>query len=550
MLPNTSTSSGRGPARNRVRRRPSGEPPPFPREDRWTRWIWVLAGVLLLGVALNLLVRTTGVVQAADQAVLAWFAEARTPALTDAAKLATLLTTFAAVMTLRWVTVLVLVVYRRLRHLVVFLATLVVTDWVVVRLLVVELPRPDVPVLVEEDVYSFPSRTITALAVTLFAMAFVLVPRGPTRNRLRAGFVAVLTLVVLAELYLADDYLSAMGYAVLLAPSVAEVAFRWLVPEEGFPITYRKRGSAAHLDLGGERRVAIVRAMADQLGLAVTEVKEFGLEGSAGSSPLRMTLQDGSRVFGKIYSTSHERADRWYRFGRTILYGQLEDETPVGSVRRLAAYEDYALRLLADHGVRVARSYGIVELTPNQEYMLVTEFFEQARNLGDSQVDEVVIDEGLGMVRTFWDVGVAHRDIKPANLLVKDGHLQLVDVSGLEVRPSPWRQAVDLSNMLLTLALRTDPERVYQRATRVFTPEEIAEAAASAVGLTIPTELQAKMRADGRPLLDRFRQLAPPRERVSIQRWSAQRLLLTAAAAIGTLILAALFLDSLRAGLA
>jgi hypothetical protein len=290
--------------------------------------------------------------------------------------------------------------------------------------------------------------------------------------------------------------------------------------------------------------------MADQLGLTVTEVKEFGLEGSGGSSPLRMTLQDGSRVFGKIYSTGHERADRWYRFGRTILYGQLEDETPIGSVRRLATYEDYALRLLDDHGVRVARSYGLVELTPNREYMLVTEFFENATNLGDAQIDEQVIDEGLRMVRGFWEIGVAHRDIKPANLLVRDGHLQLVDVSGLEVRPSPWRQAVDLSNMLLTLALRTDPERVYARATRVFTPDEIAEAFACAVGLTMPTELQAKMRADGRPLLERFRQLAPSREPVSIQRWSAQRLTLTAGAALGVLLLVGLFVDSLRAGLA
>ena len=153
------------------------------------------------------------------------------------------------------------------------------------------------------------------------------------------------------------------------------------------------------------------------------------------------------------------------------------------------------------------------------------------------------------MVRTFWDIGVAHRDIKPANLLVKDGHLQLVDVSGLEVRPSPWRQAVDLSNMLLVLALRTDPERVYARATRVFTPDEIAEACASAVGLTIPTELQAKIKADGRPLLARFRALAPARDPISIQRWSAQRLTLTAGAAFGVLLLAGLFLDSLRAGL-
>jgi hypothetical protein len=531
-----------------VRRRPSGEPPPLPREDRWTRWIWVLAAVLLLGVALNVLIRTTDVVQTADRVVLSFIAEARTPALTAAAELVALLTTFAAVVALRWGIALVLVAYRRFRHLVVFLATLVVTDWVVVRLLFVELPRPTVPVLVDADVYAFPSRSISALAITLFAMTFVLVARGRGRNRLRAGFTAGLALVVLADLYLAADYLSGTAFAVLLAPCVADVAFRWLVPEEGFPISYRRRGSAAHLDLGGERRAAIVHAMADQLGLTVTEVKEFGLEGSAGSSPLRMTLQDGSRVFGKIYSTSHERADRWYRFGRTILYGQLEDETPVGSVRRLATYEDYALRLLADHRVRVARTYGVVELTPNREYMLVTEFFENARNLGDSQIDDEVIDEGLAMVRTFWDIGVAHRDIKPANLLVRDGQLQLVDVSGLEVRPSPWRQAVDLSNMLLTLALRTDPERVYARAVKVFTPEELAETCASAVGLTIPTELQAKMKADGRPLLDRFRQLAPRRERISIQRWSARRLVLTAAAALGTLTLVGLFVDSLRAG--
>ena len=403
MVPMTDPTPGRatditgGPRRGRQgRRRPSGEPPPLPREDRWTRWIWVLAAVLLLGAALNALIQTTDVVQRMDQTVLDWFTRFRTSALTDAAKVVALLTTFTAVMVLRVATVVVLVVYGRFRHLVVFLVTLVVTDWVVVRLLFVELPAPSVPVLADGGAYAFPSKSISTLAITLYAMPFVLAPRGRARNRLRAGVAAALVLVVLAELYLAGDYLVAMAYAAVLAPCVADVAFRWLVPEEGFPVTYGKRGNAAHLDLGGERGAAIVRAMADQLGLTVAEVKEFGLEGSGGSSPLRMTLLDGSRVFGKIYSTSHERADRWYRFGRTILYGQLEDETAVGSVRRLAAYEDYALRLLADHGVRVARTYGLVELTPNQEYMLVTEFFENARNLGDSQVDEQVIDEGPG----------------------------------------------------------------------------------------------------------------------------------------------------------
>jgi hypothetical protein len=505
--------------------------------------------VLLLGVGLRQLIRSTDVIQTFDQQIVSWFTGARIQALTGPAKAVALLTTFTVVMGLRFATALVLLWYGRLRQLVVFLVALVATDWAVVRLLFVELPRPDVPALVDTQTYSFPSKAISTLAITLFAMTFVLLPRGRGRARLQAGFIGALALVILADLYLAADFFSGMAYAAILAPSVTAVAFRWLVPEAGFPVSYRKRGNAAHLELGGEREAAIVGAMAQQLGLTVTEVKAFGLEGSGGSSPLRMTLEDGSRVFGKIYSTAHERADRWYRFGRTILYGQLEDETPMGSVRRLATYEDYALRLLDDYGVRVARTHGVVELTPNQEYMLVTEFFENARNLGDSEIDDTVIGEGLLMVRTFWDVGVAHRDIKPANLLVQNGHLQLVDVSGLEVRPSPWRQAVDLANMLLTLALRTDPERVYARATRVFTPDEIAEAVASSVGLTVPTELQAKLKADGRPLLDRFRQLAPQRPRVSIQRWSARRVGLTAAAVLGVLVLVALSADSLRAGL-
>jgi hypothetical protein len=442
-----------------------------------------------------------------------------------------------------------LVVTKRLRHLVVALATFVVSDWLVLTFLDVQRIPADVTPLIDATDFRFPSWPMTAFAITVFTMPLVLAPAGRPRRRAMTAAWIVVGLVAIARLYLGADYPSNVAYAALLSWVLTETTFRWFAPDEAFPIAYRRGGNAAHLDLGGPRADAIRLAMADQVGLDVTEVEPFGLEGSGGSSPLRMTLADGSRVFGKIYATSHVRADRWYRIGRTILYGKLEDETPFGSVRRLAEYEDYALRYLAMNGVSVARTWGIVELTPNREYMLVTEFFEDSKNLGDSTIDDAVIDDGLRLIRRFWDTGVAHRDIKPANLLVQRGRLQLVDVSGLEVRPTPWRQAVDLANMMLTLALQTDPERVYERATAVFAPDEIAEAFACAVGMAVPTELSGRLKRDPRPIVSRFRALAPPHGPVSIQTWDVRRVGLTLGTAVGGLVLLAMAIDSLFAGL-
>src|SRR4029079_9114452 len=103
--------------------------------------------------------------------------------------------------------------------------------------------------------------------------------------------------------------------------------------------------------------------------------------------------------------------------------------------------------------------------------------------------------------------------------------------------------------MMLTLALQSDPDRVYERATRVFTAEEIGEAFASNVGLAVPTQVQARLKEDPRPLVQRFKELAPQHPPVSIQRWSLRRIGLLGAAVVSVLVLAAMLLDALAAGL-
>src|SRR4029450_9295622 len=107
------------------------------------------------------------------------------------------------------------------------------------------------------------------------------------------------------------------------------VLFRLFAPNEIFPITYR-RGRAAHLDVTGPRDEAIRRGLEDQLGIQVAEVKPFGLAGSAGSTPLRITVKDDppSWLFGKLYARSHLRADRWYKLGRELLYGPRRTRSP------------------------------------------------------------------------------------------------------------------------------------------------------------------------------------------------------------------------------
>jgi hypothetical protein len=65
---------------------------------------------------------------------------------------------------------------------------------------------------------------------------------------------------------------------------------------------------------------------------------------------------------------------------------------------------------------------------------------------------------------------------------------------------------------------------VYDAALRYFTPDDLAEAFAATKGLTVPTQLQSVLKADGRDLIGEFRALAPAREPIPIQRWSVRRI--------------------------
>jgi membrane-associated phospholipid phosphatase/tRNA A-37 threonylcarbamoyl transferase component Bud32 len=532
------------PAASRPRRRPSGEPPPLPRRLNRSGKYWLVLAVLLLGGLLtHLAVRSTvGIsVTVVDQVVLEWLAERRNGRLTDAARAVGGLASPTAVQVLWLFCFVVLVVTRRWRHLVVGVgALLAVTSLGSVLAAVLRRPRPlTVEILGSWTGFSMPSLPVAVLCALLVLALYGLVPQGSRRQLGKWVAAGVVLLVGAARVYLAQESPTDVFVGVILGVTVPLVAFRLLEANEVCAVSYTRRRTA-HLDVTGVRQGAIRKALSDQLGVRAVDVTPFALEGSGGSTPLQLTV-DGEQptyLFGKLYAVNHLRSDRWYKLGRTLLYGGLEDERAFNSVRRLVQHEDYALRLLRDAGLPVPDPYGIVEITPEREYLLVTEFFADASEVGAVQVDERMIDDGLAMVRTLWEAGLAHRDIKPANLLVHQGRLVLIDSAFTEIRPTPWRQAVDLANMMLVLALSSDVRTVYARALRVFSVDEVAEAFAATRGLTMPSQLRRMMRSRGRDLHAEFSALLPYRlPPIAIQRWSARRVGLTVVVVIAALLL-------------
>ena len=404
-----STSAAGGPAgsptgpavgKGRRQRRPTGAPPPLPHPVTITTTAWLVVAAVGLSAAF-VASQHTPWLRVEDRAstwMLRQLAAIRTPWLTDVANGIKVAGTGWGVTVLGASVIVLTMVFRRWRHLLVFMGSVLFLG-IAGNLIYHALssPRPyGVPIIASWAGYA--GGVAPGGGPDDLPDGCRVLPgrAGPARFYAKIAVAVVVAVFCLARMYLGVDYPGDALLSAAFAVAIAVTAFRFFTPNEVFPVVYR-RGRTAHVDVTGRRGEAIRTAVRDQLGVTVTEIKPVGLESSAGSMPLRLQVEGiGEKyLFAKLYTKGHVRADRWYKLGRTILYGSLEDESPFKTVRRLVTYEDYALRLLQDIGVRTARPHGVVEITPEREYLLVTEFFAGAAEIGEADIGDGVIDQGL-----------------------------------------------------------------------------------------------------------------------------------------------------------
>jgi len=254
-----------------------------------------------------------------NSAVLRLFGQARTPWLTDVANGISVAGSGWGATVIGLSAVVLTIVFRRWRHLLVFLCSLFLLELATTLLTAgTTRPRPyGVLIIGRWTGYSTQALSVTIPAFLLISITYCLVVPGRPRFYAKAATAVIVTMFCLAHLYLAVDHLDDLLLGVALAVAIPVSAFRFFTPNEVFPVAYR-RGNTAHVDVTGRRGEAIRQGVRDQLGFTVTGITPVGLESSAGSTPLRLRVEGAPQeyLFAKLYTKGHVRADR--RFEHTL----------------------------------------------------------------------------------------------------------------------------------------------------------------------------------------------------------------------------------------
>src|SRR6266699_1085417 len=191
-------------------------------------------------------------VSVADDAVARWLGKVHPPGLLAVERGLAAISSWWVLNGLAVGVLLVLLALRRFRHLIVLviLANLVTFLAGDVLGAVAQRPRPfGVVIRASWGGWALPPLQVTVLAFALVAVLYTLVPEGRWRNRGKWVATGLVALAALPRIALGAEAPTDVLVGVAIGVTIPLLVFRLFLPNELFPVTYR-RGRAAHPDAG------------------------------------------------------------------------------------------------------------------------------------------------------------------------------------------------------------------------------------------------------------------------------------------------------------
>jgi len=253
--------------------------------------------------------------------------------------------------------------------------------------------------------------------------------------------------------------------------------------------------------------VEIARALCSA-GVPVAWVKPAPVE-ARGSRPFFAAAEDGRPLFVKVLGGEQRDADLLYRAYRFLTLRRVGDGRPAASLAQAVEHEVVAAIMAERAGVSVPPVRRVARACDGS-FLVVMD-----------RVDGLALDRlpperiGDDLLRAVWAevarmhrAGIAHRALRAANIVVgpEDGPW-LADFSFSALAATPRQRALDIAELLASLALLTGAERAVATAVSVIGAAEVAAAAP----LLQPPALSAATRrgiARHHGLLARTRELA------------------------------------------
>ena len=234
-----------------------------------------------------------------------------------------------------------------------------------------------------------------------------------------------------------------------------------------------------------------IAAALGSAGLPVSHVAPAAVE-TKGSRPFVAVSEDGTELFIKVLGSDNRDADLLYRAYRLLRLRDLGDTRPAASLIQAVEHQALAAVMAERAGVAVPTVRQVVKTADGSALLAMNRV--DGGSL-DRMAPRLVTDS---LLRALWTevaglhrAKIAHRSLRANNIVVdRTARPWLTDFSFSELAATQRQMALDVAELLASLATVAGTDRTVATAAAVITSDDLA----AAVPLLQPLALSAGTR--------------------------------------------------------